>query len=317
MTQALRPPGRGCLQSRACCWGPRGLTTLPLLEISLPVSQAGEPRTMGLRHSYGKEGPTRAWGGRRDRPLPVITRAPSDTRAGRLGRGRHVHLAWPLGEEVERPPVEGGAREGRRAWRPVGGQEGVGITTQQGVSHPSWLGWWGWVDDAQRPLGGEACLWSRAPRNWAGLGRPAQAWGSTWEPQREWYCQKLAPGQSHRHTGSSQSSWRSGCVPLEGWTRGCLEPGAGRGGPGFLWRSWEQGVGSPLGGRAGLWGLEVRGEPSPGAVGSPSFGAPFGSPSEQGCACPRPPQVGPGAALPCVQLCGGCRAPGRTVTLCL
>lgn len=39
----------------------------------------------------------------------------------------------------------------------------------------------------------------------------------------------------------------------------------------------------------------MRGEPSPGAVGSPSFRAPFGSPSEQGRACPRPPQVGPGA----------------------
>lgn len=196
---------------------------------------------------------------------------------------------------MERPPVGVGAREGRRAWSPVGGQEGVGVTAQQGVSHPSWLGWWGWGNDAQRPLGGEACLWSRAPRNWAGLGHPAQAWGSTWEPQRGRYCQELAPGQSHCHTGSSQSCWRSGRVPLEGWTRGCLEPRAGRGGPGFLWRSWEQGVGSPLGGRASLWGLEVRGEPSPGAVGSPSFRAPFGSPSEQGRACPRPPQVGPGA----------------------
>ena len=118
---------------------------------------------------------------------------------------------------MERPPVGVGAREGRRAWSPVGGQEGVGVTAQQGVSHPSWLGWWGWGDDAQRPLGGEACLWSRAPRNWAGLGHPAQAWGSTWEPQRGRYCQELAPvsptatrGAPSLAGGVAVCPWRAG-----------------------------------------------------------------------------------------------------------
>lgn len=37
------------------------------------------------------------------------------------------------------------------------------------------------------------------------------------------------------------------------------------------------------------------------------FGAPFGSPQEQDRACPRPPQMGPGAALRWVLLCGAFR----------
>lgn len=68
---------------------------------------------------------------------------------------------------------------------------------------------------------------------------------------------------------------------------------------------------------AGLQGLEVQVRVVAWSCGVPPFGAPFGSPWEQSRACPCPPQVGGGAALPWVLLCGRRRAPGRTVTLCL
>lgn len=211
---------------------------------------------------------------------------------------------------MERPPVGVGAREGRRAWSPVGGQEGVGVTAQQGVSHPSWLGWWGWGDDAQRPLGGEACLWSRAPRNWAGLGHPAQAWGSTWEPQRGRYCQELAPvsptatrGAPSLAGGVAVCPWRAGhgaaWSPVQGGEALASCGGAGSRALGPHWVEGPVCGGWRCGGsrRLELWG-------------PPLSGLHLGAPRSR---------VVPVHALPRWGrvLCGGCKAPSRTVTLCL